>query len=289
MSYWFHHNIKRYIEGISSLVWTERLISDSWRISFLSLDAFCHITQPYDRLGSSKIVLHLLKQEDIAVWHMSRLLPLWGWLGQRIRNKLLTGHMWNFSTLRSPGRRGALWLRQVKPGRTCRSLSVDDGVFGLCVTCTGFFCTPTQEFEFVNVSVVDRRLRSRTSPLPLRRRCCREHSVSVSVEAAEATAKGCTLTRCGPSFGVSRAKEPNNNNKQLKKDVKRRRVSWLNHSWFSLVPGPCQPEGREETKTFLSVARERNGRQRRMWLLCVSSRRPGIQVSRVCTHVLECS
>lgn len=41
-------------------------------------------------------------------------------------------------------------------------------------------------------------------------------------------------------------------------------------------------------RTFLSVAKGRDGRQCRTWLLCVSSRQPEIQVSRVCTHMLEC-
>lgn len=49
-----------------------------------------------------------------------------------------------------------------------------------------------------------------------------------------------------------------------------------------------RPEEEEDVETFLRVAEGRDGRQRRTWLLCGSSRQPEIQVSGVRTHTLEC-
>lgn len=80
------------------------------------------------------------------------------------------------------------------------------------------------------------------------------------------------ITTCAHSFEAGLKGEGG----QLEKEIKKR---------LGVPQALCEP-GEEET--FLSVAEGSDGRQRRTWLLCVSSMQPEIQVSGVCTHTLEC-
>lgn len=66
-------------------------------------------------------------------------------------------------------------------------------------------------------------------------------------------------------------------------------MKWVCRVGLHIAPSlQGEKEEEEEAKTFLSVAEGRDWRQCRTWLLCVSSSQPEIQVSRVCTHMLEC-
>lgn len=64
---------------------------------------------------------------------------------------------------------------------------------------------------------------------------------------------------------------------------------WVEWTIHGLVPQAlCEPEEEEDVDAFLRAVEGRDRRQRRTWLLCVSSRQPEIQVIGECTHTLEC-
>lgn len=185
------------------------------------------------------------------------------YIDKRIRNRLQLQQRSHVKFLQPEvaGRWEVLWLTQFKPGHIY--------TFYWCV-CVGIRPVDNLNCLFVNVhsNICECgrcRFRWEHSCSHLRCHYCQVQCLSVSVL----------------SFGlVFQGKE-----RQLKKEVKKW-VAWIINALVSQAL--CEHEEQEDVETFLSAVEGRDRRQRRTWLLCVSSRQPEIQVSTECTRTLEC-